>query len=174
MVAPAHAGTRERGNVWQYHGNSLPGLLALFVLYNASIWMFIYTLHSPVVWTWGLGTLMPAALLSVRLPAASVAFGAPHPPTCLPAALGAVIAPLRPASPNALCTSWPLLAAVAACLAAAALMTALTESGSPALTLHLTHGMQLRNGSQVCERLLQVEGGEETLGELQHVLGLAQ
>ena len=68
--------------MWQYHGNSLPCMLAVFLLYNSSAWMFLYSLHSRVVWTWGLGTLMLAALVSVSLPAASVAFGAPHLPAC--------------------------------------------------------------------------------------------
>ena len=42
------------------------------------------------------------------------------------------------------------------------------------LTLHLTSGVQLRSRRRICERLLQVDGAEETLGELQRVLGLAQ
>ena len=78
----AAAATRENTNMWQYHGNSLPCMLAVFLLYNSSAWMFLYSLHSRVVWTWGLGTLMLAALVSVSLPAASVAFGAPHLPAC--------------------------------------------------------------------------------------------
>lgn len=163
---PVAAALNGALNMWTYHGHNTFRLLVLFLMHNGGTWLIIYSLHSRMVWKWGVAMLALAALTSVRLPSL------PCTP-CLPLARPLSQHPQRRLPP----LLPPLLPGRGPCCRAASghsqqdmCFHHVTPPAAPAPSVHV----QLGASKHVCLRLFEVDGAEETLAALHYVLSQAQ